>query len=57
MDRRNLMRVEVMFIPESTDDAESELDKEFLPNHSEWQGTKVERKRVEDGAVTESSQT
>ena len=44
------MRVEVMFIPESTDDAESELDREFLPNHYEWQGTKVEQRRVEERA-------
>ena len=44
-----------MFVPESIDDIESELGREFLPNHSEWQGTKVERKRVEEGAVTESS--
>ena len=39
-----------MFISESIDDAESELSRECLPNHLEWQGTKVERKRVEERA-------
>ena len=39
-----------MFIPESIDDAKSELGRKFLPNHLEWQGTKVERKGVEERA-------
>ena len=38
------------FVTESIDDAEPELGREFLPNHLEWQGTKVERKRVEERA-------
>ena len=48
-----------MFISESVDDAESELDRELLPNHLEWQGTKVEQKRVEERAGSRelSSQT
>ena len=39
-----------MLISESIDDAKSELGREFLPNHLEWQGTKVKRKGVEEGA-------
>ena len=39
-----------MFISESVDYAESELDRELLPNHLEWQGTKVEQRRVEERA-------
>ena len=39
-----------MFVPESTDDAESELDREFLANHWEWQGAKAEQKCVEERA-------
>ena len=39
-----------MFVSESIDDIESELSREFLRNHLEWQGTRIERKRVEERA-------